>query len=178
MGDNEYFENGDPRPSWDSWFMTLCFVVAQRSLDKDTKHGCVVVDESRSILSVGYNSPPRGCQDSAIPLERPAKYDYMQHSEANAITNAARCGTSLFGATFYITGPPCPACFGKILNVGASKIVYGPISHKRTLEQVKAVTIMQVHQDIKMVEQKNVSSVFDLLTKTSDYITYKIGELE
>lgn len=166
----------ESRPDWDSWFMTLCFVVAQRSLDKTTKHGCVVVDESRSILSVGYNSPPRGCVDSMIPLERPAKYDYMQHSEANAITNAARCGTKLLGSTFYITGPPCTMCFGKIINVGARKVVYGPILHQRTEEQIKAIKIMQITQDVEMIELKNVSSVFCLLSKTERYISAKIGD--
>lgn len=166
----------DKRPEWDTWFMTLAFVISQRSLDKATKHGCVVVDESRSILSVGYNSPPRGCVDSEIPLERPFKYDYMQHSESNAITNAARCGTPLFGSTFYITGTPCPSCFGKMINVGARKLVYGPILHKRTDAQIKAVEIMKKHQDVEIVEIHDVSDVFSLLQQTETYMTKKIAE--
>lgn len=165
----------DTRPDWDSWFMTLCFVIAQRSLDKDTKHGCVITDKSRSILSVGYNSPPRGCIDSAIPLERPVKYDFMQHAESNAIVNAARCGTPLFGSVFYITGPPCCACFGKILNVGACKIVYGPISHKRTEGQIKAIEIMKMNQSIEIIEIKETSLVLDILSRTEKYIRTKTG---
>lgn len=34
MKDMKELQN--PRPDWDSWFMTMCFVVAQRSLDKHT----------------------------------------------------------------------------------------------------------------------------------------------
>jgi dCMP deaminase len=164
------------RPLWDDWFMTLCFVVAQRSLDKHTKHGCVVVDDSRSILCVGYNSPPRGCVDSIIPLERPAKYDYMQHSEANAITNAARNGINLFNSTFYITGPPCPACFGKMLNVGVHKIIHGPILHQSTPAQIEAMETMKMHQDVEIIVWEGIDSVFKLLKGTESYITRKLGE--
>jgi len=166
----------DTRPDWNSWFMTLAFVVAQRSLDKHTRHGCVVTDQSRSILSVGYNGPPRGCLDEKVPLERPSKYAWFQHSESNAIANAARCGTKLFGSTFYITGPPCPDCFGKIINVGARKIVYGPILHQRTEEQMEAIEIMRIETRIEVIEINDMSSVFDLLSKTEKYIYTKTGE--
>jgi dCMP deaminase len=166
------------RPKWDDWFMTLCFIVAQRSLDKHTKHGTVVVDASRSILSVGYNSPPRGCIDSVIPLERPMKYEYMQHAEANAIANAARCGIPLFNSTFYITGPPCPTCFGKMLNVGATKIVHGPILAQETPEQAEAIRTMKMRQSLEVVEWTDIDSVFGLLNETGSYITRKLGEQE
>lgn len=167
----------DPRPDWDSWFMTLCFVIAQRSLDKDTKHGCVVVDDSKIILSVGYNSPPRGCVDEYVPLERPAKYDYMEHSEENAIVNAAGSGTVLRGSIFYITGPPCHRCFAKMLNVGASKIIHGPTSSAMVGSNTeKVIEFMKMNQNIQIVEIKEMAPVLQLLSKTEDYIAKKIGE--
>ena len=67
------------RPLWNDVFMALTFVLKQRSLDPDTKHGCFVINDDHSILSAGYNSPPRGCVDSDIPLTRPEKYKYMVH---------------------------------------------------------------------------------------------------
>ena len=169
----------DNRPDWDSWFMTLCFVVAQRSLDKDTKHGCIVVDNSRTILSVGYNSPPRGCDDANVPLERPAKYDYMEHSEENAIVNAARSGVSLLNSTFYITGPPCHRCFAKMLNVGAHKIIHGPTpSAMLNSNTTKVIEFMKKNQDIEIVEFSDSLSVFALLAKTNAYIHTKLGEAD
>lgn len=169
------------RPDWDSYFMTMTYLVAQRSLDKHTKHGCVVVDDSRSILSVGYNSPPRGCIDSDVPLERPQKYLFMEHSESNAITNAARCGTSLKGSVFYVTGPPCNDCFRKIINVGAIKIVHGPVLHKRSTEQIESIELMNRRKVsltpiIEVVEYSTMDEVFKLLFRTTDYIDSKLTE--
>ncbi len=179
----------DPRPDWDSWFMTLAFIVSQRSLDKHTKHGCVVVDEeSHSILSVGYNSPPRGCIDSEMPLERPGKYLVMEHSESNAITNAARCGIPLKGSIFYVTGPPCHDCFRKIINVGAVNIVHGPILHKRTSDQSDAIVLMNkrkssnssstILENVKIEQISNIDSVYALLSQTHEYIECKLKEQE
>jgi len=115
------------RPDWDEYFMDIAFVIAQKSLDPSTKHGCVVVDSEKGILTVGYNSPPRGCVDQLIPLERELKYTFFVHSEENCIITAARCGIALKGSTFYVTGYPCPRCFRGIINIGAIKVVYGPI---------------------------------------------------
>lgn len=165
----------DTRPEWDSWFMTLCFIVAQRSLDKDTKHGCVIIDDSHSILSVGYNSPPRGCPDSKVPLERPLKYNFMSHSETNAIANAASIGTALKGSTFYITGPPCCSCFASIVNVGAVKIIQGPILHQRTQDQIDAIKLMNQNNQLEIVDFQNMSSVLWLIGRTTGYIDTKIG---
>ena len=116
------------RPSWDEYYIDMAFYISQKSLDPSTKHGCIVVDEEHTPLSMGYNSPPRGCIDEKIPLTRPEKYPYMVHAEENAIINAARSGTSLKGSTFYITGHPCSRSFRMISNVGAIKIVNGPVN--------------------------------------------------
>jgi len=166
----------DKRPDWDSWFMALCFVIAQRSLDKNTKHGCVAVDDSHSILSVGYNSPPRGCPDSKVPLDRPRKYHIMGHAETNSIANAASMGTSLKGSTFYITGPPCCSCFISIVNVGAVKIIQGPILHQRTQDQIDAVKLMNSNKQIEIIDFKNINSVLGLIERTAGYINTKIGD--
>jgi len=40
------------RPDWDTWFMTLCFVIAQRSIDPATKHGTVMVSDDKTILAM------------------------------------------------------------------------------------------------------------------------------
>ena len=117
--------------------MTIAMVVAQRSLDQETKHGCVVVAEDNTILSMGYNSPPRGCDDRDVPQTRPEKYFWFEHAERNAIYNAAKHGISLKGATFYCTGHPCGDCFRAMMNVEPKKIVYGPIGSACTTEEVK-----------------------------------------
>lgn len=115
------------RLKWKSYFMVMCFLVSQKSIDPSTKHGCVVTDEDNTVLSIGFNSGPRNCDESKIELSRPEKYDWIIHAEANAIINASRSGTSLYNSIFYITGKPCVECLKKIINCGAKKIIYGPI---------------------------------------------------
>lgn len=172
------------RPSFDLWFMAIAFAVSQRSLDPATKHGTVVVDSSNTILAVGYNSPPRGCVDSQVPLTRPDKYMWMAHSEINAITNAARSGTSLDQSTFYVTGPPCAGCFRSILNTGAKRLVYGPINakcHNSDDENVKdhmlndPVRFTGVKREFTMEEFSNVKAIQKFLEDTSTYMLEKIA---
>lgn len=118
------------RPSKDLYFMNLCFEVAKRSIDPSTKCGCVFIDDAGGILSTGYNGPIRGAIDENVPLNDESKYLFLEHSERNAIYNAARVGTPLNGSIVYVTGFPCIDCLRGIIQVGAVKIVYGPLQAK------------------------------------------------
>ncbi len=163
------------RPDWDTWFMSMAFIAAQRSLDPDTKNGCVVVDDERTILSIGYNSPPRGCDDSSIPLTRPEKYKYMEHSESNAIINAARSGTSIRGSTFYVTGMPCQDCFRKIINVGCRRLVYASINKANCIkpEDEEAIQLMLKGQQLEIVQWHQPGDMLQLLDQTKDYVAMR-----
>jgi len=171
------------RPNFDLWFMTMAFLVSQRSLDPDTKHGTVVVDNSNTILAVGYNGPPRGCVDEVVPLTRPEKYMWMAHSEINAITNAARSGVALNDSIFYVTGPPCVTCFRSILNSGAKKLVYGTVGsacHTSEDEKVKNQMLNDrtsygyTPREFQVVFFNNTQSIEFLLEKTKNYMIGKL----
>lgn len=47
------------------------------------------------------------------------------HSEADAISKAARDGVVLEGATIFVTRYPCEACARLIVSAGIKKVVYG-----------------------------------------------------
>jgi dCMP deaminase len=121
-------------PCKDLYIMNRCFGVSTKSLDPDTKHGCISVDEEGGTLTTGYNGPPMGCLDNSIPLTRPEKYDWLIHSEANCIFTAARNGISLKGSHFYITGMPCFDCLLAMIQVGVSRITYGPLNSVMLME--------------------------------------------
>ncbi len=112
----------DNRPDWDQYFLDLAEQVSRRSPDPNTKHGCVLVDSGRRVLSTGYNGPLSGLPHEMIQFERPNKYDWFIHAEDNAVA-FARC--DLRGTTAYITGTPCVACFRRLLQVGVRRIVHG-----------------------------------------------------
>jgi dCMP deaminase len=57
------------RPDWDTYFMDMAYLVARRSIDKSTKVGCVIT-KNKSVISTGYNSPPRGMIDSEVPTKK------------------------------------------------------------------------------------------------------------
>ena len=95
--------------SWDGYFLGLAALASFRSKDPSTQNGACVVDpDSLSILAMGYNGFPRGCSDDEFPWARSGeskgqtKYPFVEHSERNAIFNAARKGVELEGSHIYI----------------------------------------------------------------------------
>ena len=111
--------------NWTEYFLELAEVVKLKSKDKSTQIGAVVVGEGKNVLSTGYNSFPRGLDDSLQERqERPEKYFWIEHAERNAIYNAALEGVSLKNSTIYLTsGLPCMDCARGIVNSGI-KVVW------------------------------------------------------
>jgi dCMP deaminase len=112
---------------WDQHFLEDAFHVARKSKDRSTKCGAVIVSEDHVQLSAGWNGFPRGVDDNVEHRhERPAKYDWTEHAERNAIYNAARHGVALKGSTIYLTGSPCSVCARAIIQVGITRVVIPP----------------------------------------------------
>jgi len=111
--------------NWTDYFLNIAEQVKLKSKDQSTQIGAVVVGLDNEVLSTGYNSFPRGLDDSIQERqERPEKYFWFEHAERNAIYNAARIGVSLKNSTIYLTsGIPCMDCARGIVNSGI-KTVY------------------------------------------------------
>lgn len=178
---NTFLWLDDPRPDWDTYFLAMTYLIAQKSLDKHTKCGALAINKDKAILSTGYNSPPRGFPDKSADLERPRKYIIMEHAERNMVANAARTGTSLLDSTVYVTGPPCSDCYRIMWNAGVKRIVCGENLAKMTqnvegLEDV--IEKLGGCMDAPRVTKLETSeSVISLLQKTLGYIETKLSEL-
>lgn len=115
---------------WDEYFMEIAKAVSKKSKCMSRQLGAIIVRD-RSIISTGYNSPPRGvpeCNSHEIGLyyrdrgfftysgrpyeECPRKlmgyksgegleFCIAGHAERNAIVNAARMGISTKDSTIY-----------------------------------------------------------------------------
>jgi len=110
--------------NWINYFLNLAENVKLKSKDEATKIGAVIVGDDNEVLSVGYNSFPRGANDN-IPerQKRPEKYDWFEHAERNAIYNAARIGIPLKGSTIYLSSQvACIPCARAIVNSGIKKV--------------------------------------------------------
>lgn len=110
--------------NWKDYFLSIAEQVKVKSKDNNTQIGAVIVGEDNEILSTGYNSFPRGLDDTIEERqERPEKYYFMEHAERNAIYNAARVGTPIKDSSIYITsGVPCMDCARGIINSGIKKV--------------------------------------------------------
>ena len=111
-------------PTWDEYFLAIAEVVRTKSRDRETKIGAVIVDEDNQIVATGYNGFPRGVEYSDERLTRPAKYDYFEHAERNAIFAAARRGIPLKGCRLYLAGKhfSCLDCARAIIQTGISAV--------------------------------------------------------
>jgi dCMP deaminase len=111
--------------NWKEYFRGIAHQVKLKSKDRYTQIGAVVVGSDNQIVSTGYNSFPRGIDDSVDKRqERPEKYYWFEHAERNSLYNAALIGVSTKGCTMYLTcGIPCSDCARGIINSGISKIV-------------------------------------------------------
>lgn len=118
--------------NWHDYFFNILKTIKTKSKDPNTQFGCIIVGPDHEIRSTGYNSFPRGLNDN-VPerLLRPEKYYWFEHSERNAIYNAARMGTMLKGCNLYVDGIPCIDCARGIIQVGIEKIIYDEINWKQ-----------------------------------------------
>lgn len=109
--------------TWTRRFLGLAKEIAGWSKDLSTRVGAIAVDGNRRILETGYNGIPRGVLDKPERLERPEKYFWTSHAEANLVAHAAR--DRLAGSTVYVTHLCCAGCARSLINAGVSDVVVG-----------------------------------------------------
>lgn len=109
--------------TFDELFMSVAHTVAQKSKDPSTKVGCVIVGPDNEPRSFGWNGFARGVNDDSQRMERPTKYDWTIHGEANAVANAARVGIPLKDCTAYVTHFPCKSCADMLIQSGIKCVV-------------------------------------------------------
>ena len=111
----------DERIDWDTYFMSIAFLIASRSNCDRLHVGCVLVKDTR-IISVGYNGFL-----SKVPHKSYVRDGHEMatvHSEQNAISDCAKRGVNCADATAYITHYPCINCFKILIASGIKNILY------------------------------------------------------
>ena len=121
------------RPSWDEYFMKIVDLVKTRSTCLRRQVGALIVKDKR-ILTSGYNGAPAGvshceevgCLRQQLNIPSGERHELCRaiHAEQNAIVQAAYTGTSVNGATMYVSLQPCSLCAKLIINAGIIKLVY------------------------------------------------------
>ena len=126
-------EKNESRPSWETYFMNITNLVAERLTCLRRAVGAVVVKDKR-ILSTGYNGAPTGlrhclevgCLRQKLNIESGKMHELCRgiHAEQNAIIQAAYHGVSVKGGSIFCTNQPCSICARMIINAGIEKIYY------------------------------------------------------
>ena len=135
--------NENFRISKDEYYLGIARAVALRSPCLRRKYGAIIVRDD-AIVSTGYNGPARGstncieigCIKDLLDLPHYTGYDYCPavHAEENAISNAARNGSSVLNGILYlygidaktgkaVPGMPCPRCKRMVINSGIKEVV-------------------------------------------------------
>ncbi len=110
--------------SWDDRWVGMAQLVANWSKDRSRKTGAVIVDFRNVLVAVGWNGFPRGIDDNVeIRHERPAKYQWTEHAERNAVYNAAAKGISTAGCRMYQAWYPCADCARAIIQAGIVELI-------------------------------------------------------
>lgn len=135
--------------TWDEFFINVCDALSTKSPCLSRQIGAVIVFD-KSIISSGYNGPPRGYPHCIDKCPRHSMEGYNSgvhldkcnavHAEVNAIITAARIGASCRGATLYLnTDFPCKECMAAIVNAGINTVVSttGKFYHKESREIAK-----------------------------------------
>jgi dCMP deaminase len=151
----------DERPDWDTYFLRITQLIAQRSTCMRRQVGAVIVKDRR-ILATGYNGAPNGvphcfqlpggCLREAqnIPSGQRQELCRGLHAEQNAILQAAAFGVSLKGSELYCTHQPCVTCAKMLINAGVKRVVFlGSYPDELSLELLKEgkVTLERIEID-------------------------------
>lgn len=120
------------RPSWDTYFMSLAKLAAERTNCMKRRVGCVIARNKR-MVATGYNGTPSGvknchqggcgrCNGSQSSQGVGLDLCLCLHAEENAIIEAGR--ERCEGSVLYTNLFPCILCSKKIVQSGISRIVF------------------------------------------------------
>ena len=107
---------------WHKRFLDLAKHISTWSKDPSTQVGAVIVDNSKRIISTGYNGFSMGVHDNIERLEnRDIKYEMIVHGEINAIVFARQdlTNTTLYTYPFM----PCSRCASIVIQSGIKTVI-------------------------------------------------------
>ncbi len=134
---------------WHEWFYGFAEHAAKKSKDS-TKVGAVLIGQGSEVRLCAYNGIPAGVSDLPERLQRPQKYLFSSHAEANLISFAAREGIRTLGCTVYVTHAPCAACARTLIQAGIDRVVYGDGQTSMPAEEFSTARRMFEEADVRV----------------------------
>lgn len=126
---------------WTDFFMDHAKVAAKKSKDS-TQVGAALINDQGSVILTSFNGPPRGVKDLPERRERPLKYYYAAHAEANLISFAARHGIKTDGCCVAVTHMCCSNCSKSLIQAGIKHVIFGSGKTSMPEEEFDAAKMM------------------------------------
>lgn len=153
--------------SWksDEEFLLDAYKVATRSPDPSTQNGAIIPFSVSCTGGMGAsqntwvveacNTFPEGVKNLPERLQRPLKYNFIEHAERGAILAAARKGFGLYGKTMYVPWFACSDCARAIICSGIRKVV----GHQRMMDATPEHWKESIAHAVTMLEEAGVETV-------------------
>ena len=122
--------------SWsDEFWLDMVDLIATQSHCKKKQVGCVIVDKSKRLVSMGVNGTLAGMPNKCEDDNGKTIHREVLHAEMNALANADK---KIKGCTAYLNYAPCENCAKTLLQFGISKfVIRGDVKDQETLDFVK-----------------------------------------
>lgn len=114
-------------------YLRVAFLTAAaNSDDPHTQNGAILVPRGRDAEVHTANRVPRELAVTPTRLERPAKYQFIEHAERRVIYACAKAGVATANATLYCCWYACPDCARAIIQAGIREVVGHVVPRSRT----------------------------------------------
>ena len=144
--------------NWPAYLMGFAVHAATKSKDA-TKVGAVLVGPDREVRLTAFNGPPRGVADTPDRFERPAKYLFASHAEANLVAFAARAGIRTEDCDVYVTHMPCAGCARTLIQAGVRRVIFGPGTTSMPEAEFKAAAAMLREAEVHAIPIGNLGDL-------------------
>lgn len=115
------------RQSWNSYFMNLAKLAAERSTCDRANVGAVIVNNDNRIVATGYNGSVGKKTPHCDEIGHVMRDNHCIatiHAEINCLSYCAKEGIPVKNCTIYVTHFPCLNCTKALIQAGIVKIYY------------------------------------------------------
>ena len=133
-------------------YLLLAYEEATKSPDPSTQNGSAL--HVGDIVLLDHNRFPDNVEITPERLERPLKYQYIEHAERNAVYAAAKRGHALEGETLYVPWFACSDCARAIIQAGIAEVV----GHQRMFDETPDRWKGSIKEAMTMLREKGVKT--------------------
>ena len=141
-------------------YLLAAYEAAKNSPDPSTQNGaCIPIvlnydDPQGELLITACNEFPPSVLNKPERLDRPLKYNFIEHAERNVIFKTAREGFSTRNTTMYVPWFACSDCARAIICSGVKRVV----GHKQMMDKTPVRWRESIDIALIMLEEAGIKA--------------------